>query len=572
VDRAEEDGTGQWPAAGIPGQLAVASYLTAPSAAAAQYRLIVDTLLDEQSRTLAGVPRPDLAALLRGRLSQLPHPLASLLSTLPLDRRLDQLVAWGVVVRWTAPSGDPVYQLTVAAAQLHQAVRHLIPTPASGVPASPVSASFAPPAPPAPPAPANTATSPAPAASPAPAGLDQAAGSSLGASVAASAAPPVLAAQLARLSEAILAGAGPGEPAVAAEAWSVLRTTFAAMTEATANWRASLAAAQAGAADPARIAARQEALRRDADVWGTGVDRHGGPIATHTANLLDAGPVAWRPAALHSLGAAVPEDRLTTLLDDYRATLTGLLAWFGPGDNAARQLRRQLRDVLVPRGAAALAGVRGQLTRRTDLLTLAGALERSATDDGAWSLWCAATGLFSGRHLPHPSPQPAGPAGTVSFWAADPAPAIQSRLTGHPSGLLPPPAGTEIGDQVARLPDRSAARAAARAAAAAHQAVAEQTQQAIRARSGLRLSGWTGLDAGQFDVLLSFLAVLAGARPGQDGTRTVRTPDGRWTVRAEPAPDDAPPAVIRTQAGHLVHPDLRLTITAALPAVAGSSR
>jgi uncharacterized protein (TIGR02677 family) len=523
VDRADEDGTGQWPAAGIPGGLAVASYLTAPPAAASQYRLIVDTLLDEQSRTLAGVPRPDLAALLRRRLSQLSRPLAPLLSALPLDRRLDQLVAWGVAVRWTAPSGDPVYQLTAAAAQLHQAIR-----PA-----------FA-----------------------------------LGASVAASAAPPVLAAQLARLAGAILAGAAPGEPAVAAEAWSVLRTTFAAMTEAAAGWRASLAAAQAGAADPARIAARQDALRRDADVWGAGVDRHGGPIATQAARLLDAGPAAWRPAALHSLGAAVPEDRLAALLDDYRATLTGLLTWFGPGDNAARQLRRQLRDVLVPRGAGALATMRGQLTRRTDLLALAGALERSATDDGAWSLWCAATGLFSARHLPHPSPQPAGPAGTVSFWTADPTPAIQSRLAGHPADLPQPPAGAgaEIGDQVARLPDRSAARAAARASAAAHQTAAEQTQHAIQTRSGLRLSGWTGLDASQLDVLLSFLAVLAGARPAQDGTRTVRTPDGRWTVRAEPAPDDAPPAVIRTQAGHLVHPDLRLTITAALPAVAGSSR
>lgn len=122
------------------------------------------------------------------------------------------------------------------------------------------------------------------------------------------------------------------------------------------------------------------------------------------------------------------------------------------------------------------------------------------------------------------------------------------------------------------MPDRSVARALARATATARQAAAEQTQQAIARRSGLRLSGWTGLDAGQLDVLLSFLAILAGARPGPDGSRTVRTPDGRWTVRAEPAPDGAPPAVIRTPAGQLVHPDLRLTITAALPALAGSLR
>jgi hypothetical protein len=542
VGHAEEDETGRGPGPGpgIPGGLAVASYLTAPAGAAAQYRLIVDTLLDEQARSLAGVSRPDLAALLRRRPTDRPGPPGStpanppgpLLDPFPLDRRLDQLVAWGVAVQWPGPAGDPVYQLTAPAARLHRAVRDLLPDAAGPGPAS-----------------------------------------RLGASVAAGAAPPVLAAQLARL-----AAAEPGDPAVAAEAWSVLRTTFAAMTETAASWRAGLAAAQAGAADPAPVAARQEALRRDVDVWGTGVDRHGGPIAAHAARLLDAGAAAWRPAALHSLGAAVPEDRLSCLLDDYRATLTGLLAWFGPGDNAARQLRRQLRDVVVPQGAAALAAVRGQLTRRTDLLALAGALERSATDDGAWSLWCAATGLFAARHLPHPSPQPAGPAGTVSFWTADPVPAIQSRLAGAP--VVPPAAepgaGAELGagtaGQVARLPDRSAARAAARAAAAAHQAAAERTQQAIQARSGLRLSGWTGLDAGQLDVLLSFLAMLAGARPGQDGSRTVRTPDGRWTVRAEPAPDDAPPALIRTGAGQLVHPDLRLTITAARPAVAGSPR
>ncbi len=208
-------------------------------------------------------------------------------------------------------------------------------------------------------------------------------------------------------------------------------------------------------------------------------------------------------------------------------------------------------------GQRALAAGRGQLSQRADLLALAGALERAATDDDAWSLWCTATGLFAARHLPHPSPQPPGPAGSVSFWAAEPVP---SSLLAGP--LAPAPAAAGDVDRVARMPDRSAARAAARAAASARQAAADQTRQAIQARSGLPLSGWTGLDAGQLDVLLSFLAALAGARPGQDGSRTVRTPDGRWTVRAEPAPDGAPPAVIGTPAGRLVHPDLRLTITA----------
>ncbi|HXP57901.1 MAG TPA: DUF2397 family protein, partial [Streptosporangiaceae bacterium] len=330
MDRAEEDETGRWPGAGTPGGLAVASYLTAPAGVAAQHWLIVDTLLDEQTRSLFGVSRPDLEVLLRHRLSARPGLPASApadppgsapaarpgsalayssgsapaappgppsadppdppLAPVPLDRRLDQLVAWGVVVQWTGPSGDPVCQLTAAAAQLHQAVRRLGPAPASSALAAPDLAGTA-------------------LIGDAPAGPDLAVASRLGASVAAGAAPPVLAAELARLT-----GATPGEPAVAAQAWSVLRTTLAAMTEAVAGWRAGLAAAQAGAADPARVAARQDPLRRDVDGWTTGVDRHSDTIAAHAARLLDAGPPAWRPAALHSLGAAVPEDRLSALL------------------------------------------------------------------------------------------------------------------------------------------------------------------------------------------------------------------------------------------------------------------
>ncbi len=387
MDRGDSD-AGRWPPAGRPGALTLASYLTAEPAAAAQYRLIVDVLLDEQERSLAGVSRPGLDAAVRDRLD------VPWLATLPLDRRLDQLVGWGVADQWPGPGGVPHYQLTEAAARLHRAVRGLAPGPAAG------------------------------------------SGSDLGGSVAASVAPPVLAGHLARLAAAV-----PGQPGEAAAAWSVLRTTLGAMTDAATGWQARLAAALAGAADPARVAALQDTLRRYVDVWGTGVDRHSGPIAGQAAGLLDAGPAAWRPAALHSLGAAATEDQLSALLDDYRATLTGLLAWFGPGDNRARRLRRQMRDVVVPlvHGQRALAAVRGQLSRRADLLALAGALERTATDDDAWSLWCTATGLFAARHLPHPSPQPPGPAGSVSFWAAEPVP--PSLLAAGPLAAGPLAAG-----------------------------------------------------------------------------------------------------------------------------------
>ena len=101
MDRGDCDDAGRWPRAGLPGGLILASYLTAEPAAAAQYRLIVDVLLDEQERSLAGVSRPGLDAALRDRLD------GPWLATLPLDRRLDQLVGWGVAGQWPGPGSAP---------------------------------------------------------------------------------------------------------------------------------------------------------------------------------------------------------------------------------------------------------------------------------------------------------------------------------------------------------------------------------------------------------------------------------------------------------------------------------
>ena len=343
------------------------------------------------------------------------------------------------------------------------------------------------------------------------------------------------------------------------------------MTEAAAGWQARLAAAQAGAADPARVAALQDALRRYVDVWAGGVDRHCGPIAAHASGLLAAGPAAWRPAALHSLGAAVPEDRLSALLDalpghaDRAAGLVRARRQHVPATEPAATRRRGPAGAraagpghdarpAVPAGRPARPG-RGAGTvrhRRRGLVAVVRAPPACSPPGTCRTPARSRRGRparsRSGPPSRFRSPRRArahpGPAGLASSWG--------TRWPGCPTGRWPapwpgppPPPG---------------------------QAAAEQTQHAIARRSGLRLSGWTGLDAGQLDVLLSFLAVLAGARPGPDGSRTVRTPDGRWTVRAEPAPDGAPPAVIRTPAGQLVHPDLRLTITAARPALAGSLR
>ena len=109
MDRGDQDDDGRWPRDGLPGGLTLASYLTAAPQASAQYRLIVDTLLDEQARSVAGVSRADLEVLLRDRLrgqlgDQQGDQAGPLLAALPLDGRLDQLVRWGVADQWPDPT------------------------------------------------------------------------------------------------------------------------------------------------------------------------------------------------------------------------------------------------------------------------------------------------------------------------------------------------------------------------------------------------------------------------------------------------------------------------------------
>src|SRR5215468_3032465 len=57
-----------WELAGFPGRLDVAAYLTTDQLAA-QYRVLVDVLLDAQENSLTGVGRDDLLAAVRDRIA-----------------------------------------------------------------------------------------------------------------------------------------------------------------------------------------------------------------------------------------------------------------------------------------------------------------------------------------------------------------------------------------------------------------------------------------------------------------------------------------------------------------------
>lgn len=508
-----------WQLAGLPGGLRLASYLTATGAGmAAQYRLIVDVLLEQQQHTLTGVPHDTLIALVTERAERLAglETATRLLADLRLQDRMNQLVDWQVVDAWDERPvreedflrNSSRYQLTQTAAQFHRAVTDL--------------------------------------------GSDQAS------SVAATFAPAVLRAQL----TSMLATLGT-DPSEVGAAWSIVKTTLDAMSSAAGNWQSELAGALAGAPDSAKVTVLHDTLTRYVDMWGAGVDSHSEALAADATLLLNLDRATdWRDVALQSLGAQATDEALEQLVVQYQATLARVLSWFGGRDSQARRLRRQMRDTIAPmiRGQRTLAAVGGHVSRRAELLSLASALESSPDDDAAWSLWARATGLFSARHLGLSSPQPASPAGAVSFWDAEPCPIEQRLRRQGPRSQTGRPA---------RITDRSAGRAAARAQAALKREAEAQTRSAILGRSGLRLSEWTGLDDPQLDTLLMMLAALAAGGP-DGGVRHAQTGDQLWELRADPPPAGAPAAVIHTPNGRLVHPDLQLTMTAVADAASAA--
>lgn len=503
-----------WQLAGLPGGLRQASYLTTPEETAGQYRAIVDTLLEQQQRSLTGVGLDELTELLTARLREAAgaEAVERLMPGLDLSIRMEQLGRWGVVTSWDDRSLRPDnflanatrYQLTAIAAQLHRAVTSL--------------------------------------------GIDDAD------SLAATFAPAVLVAQLAVMERSLAE-----DPAAANEAWSVLRTTLAQMSRAAQNWQATLAEALAGAPDAAKVGSLQQTLQLYVTMWGAGVDAHSHDITATAEGLHTQRVDLWRAAALAALGAETPEDRVQSLMAEYRQTLDTLLSWFAGPAAQARRLRRQMRDAIAPmvRGQRTLAAVGGHVSRRAELLDLAGRLERCADDRSAWQLWCAATGLFSAQHLALVGPDTAGSPGATSFWDAPPVPvSVRLRSQGKDAAK----------GSVARIPDRRAGREQARAQAAAARLREAEVVAALRDRSGRPLSQWSGLNAAQLDILLSLLTAIAAARQARPGegnqlhTVDAETGDGRWRVRAATLPPGTPAAVIHTAPGRLVCPDVVLTV------------
>lgn len=135
------------------------------------------------------------------------------------------------------------------------------------------------------------------------------------ADAAATLAPTVLTAHLAKLRDALL-----GELSAAAAAWAVINPTLTAMANAAAGWQARLASGLAGTPDPTKLAQLQDTLRRYADMWGAGIDTHSEQIAEIVRDLLRVPQDRWRQAAIRGLGATADEATVAELADSYVRT------------------------------------------------------------------------------------------------------------------------------------------------------------------------------------------------------------------------------------------------------------
>jgi uncharacterized protein (TIGR02677 family) len=489
-----------WALAGFPGRLDIAAYLTTEHAA--QYRVLVDVLLDAQEHSLTGVGRDELLARVRDRLAVGTDPAAADRLTHPdmfdIDARMRALHSWHVVIRWqdkAKTEADFVrtrdrYQLTSEAADLHRWLRRRIDEDA-------------------------VATS------------------------AAAFAPAVIAD---RLDETVLALAE-RDHVGAAQAWAQVRTTLKDMAEAASIWQSRMASALAGSPDEEKMRRLRETLMAYVTVWGAGVDSYSPRIREAIKRLNESTTDEdWRAMALAGVDADAAEEIVRAITQGHKDAARTLDVWFRPGPGQALRLRRQVRDAVTPllRGSRALLATGGRVTRRAELLRIARAVESASSDEDAWRVWCAATGLWAGRHLSGTPAEPDAPART-SFWEAPPVPIdVTLRRRGTQS----------VKGRPAHVPNHREARQAARHAAAAQRAAAERAEQAIASRSGTHLAEWPKVSsAEEAAIMWDLLTAVMRSNPDDSGVRTALSGDDRWIVMAYPAPPTRRSALLATPDG-----------------------
>jgi uncharacterized protein (TIGR02677 family) len=508
-------GNDAWELAGFPGRHKVAAYLTADQVAA-QYRVLVDVLLDAQEHSLTGVGRDELLAAVRERIAAETDASTAERLTNPevfdLDARMKALHDWDVVIRWQDKAKTEAdfirtrdrFQLTSEAADLHRWLRRKIDEDA-------------------------VATS------------------------AAAFAPAIIAERL----DDTIGALADQDHARAAQAWAQVRTTLKDMAEAASIWQSRMASALAGSPDDEKMRRLRETLLAYVTVWGAGVDSYSPRIRASIGLLRQRVTDAdWRAMALTGMDANAAEETVRAVARGNGDAAQVLAVWFGAHRGQALRLRRQVRDAVTPllRGSRALLATGGQVTRRAELLRIAAAVESASTEEDAWRAWCAATGLWGARHLSGIPEEPDTPART-SFWTA---PAVRVDVTLRKRGAQ------SVKGRPAQVPNRREARRAAREAARVQREAVEVAEQAIVARSGTHLAEWSPVASREeADVVWDLLTSVMRSMPGDDGIRSTLSGDDRWIVLAYPAPSGCPSAVLTMPEGRLACENWRIEVTRA---------
>lgn len=495
-----------WALAGLPGRIRFASYLTVRNSA--PYRLIVDVLLEAQARSLTGVARVDLPRLLREHAAErYGYGVAEDLlreDALELDQKMVQLFKWGTVESWQDRAeletdflrNRERYQLTQQAAELHRFV--VAQEQAQR----------------------DTSTS-----------------ALLG--------PALIAKHVEEFCSAALAR----DHETADTAWAQVQLTLSDMQRAAHRWQSAMAHGLSGAPTADKIESLTTLLRNYVDVWGASVDLHTPAIGALALRVAELDADTWRAIALHRLGAEVPDGVLADAVHELMDAAATLRAWFCGRDNESRRLRRQVRDAVpdVLRSHRTLLSVGGAVSRRAEVLSLAGELERAEDDHAAWNIWRKATGLYRPVHLILNAPD-AAPAGS-SFWDAPPA-AVDRRLRARGHQALKGTPG--------RIPDLSQARAVARSKAAQARRELAEAEEGILRRSGHPLSTWGELTDAEGALLWEMLSTARSGTRHPDGSRSASTEDERWQIRMVPAPQTTSSATIQLPEGVVVLDDVTL--------------
>jgi len=467
----------------LPGQELVPAYLT--SSYAAQYRVIVDVLLAEQDTSLTGLSYDEVAAGVRTYvLDRLPPGSVDALldpRVLHLDARLERLTQWRVLIRWQEPArtGEDFlrrrdrYQLTPLAARLHSFWSAADDS-------------------------------------------DETAGDL-------TLAPRAIHDRLTAFADAVRRANYP----IAATEFQQISTLHLAMATAARTWQRGLAHAMSGGPDPDKQELMWRTLHAYVGMWGEQVDVYSPRISELMSELTAAlTEDVWRVCARSAMEDASNE-MVHAQAKRLAHTWDALGSWFGGAGGQARRLRRQLRDLVAPwaRNMHILMDTGGAITRRAELLRLAGAIEQAPDERTAWRIWDTAVGGFSARHLLLP---PDSADDHSLPWAGAPAAPVTARFREHG-------AKAAVGRRT-KMPNYAKGRAAARQARIAALAVRGEAEVALRQRSGTQLGSWGEVDDAELELLLEYIGTVwrAGAGAGSHEARTSVTGDGRWLITLHP--------------------------------------